>query len=478
VTKNQSTNSAHEPGTRLISATVLEICLRTSDADIIREACHWSSGDRGEARPPDEILGLDLPFAIPALRLSADVLPYAADASGVGLLASRVSQLTEQAEAAGTALAQSVGEAASTAADTTAKAARSASEETAKTVAETVKKFHADASLTLDSRVELLGGRLDRLLAGENSDVATTIRTLVANAMSETQTQWSASFTTMLGEMNRSLDMSNPANPIGALARQLDDSQRRHNEIVSSKLDRVTELVASAAGAASTAEAAAAVFAASPAKGIPYEDAVAEELEVIANEIGGSYEQTGMTIGLIRNCRKGDAVIELPMIHAGETPPRILIEATTQRSRRDWPAYFRQAEPNRGCQVSLGIVPSVDGVPGGDLVAMLGSSRAVVAFDPAADSPGLVRALIQMLAIEARRRLVSHGDADLELVDRKLSQARTQLAELIQLQKVATGVRDNASKVVAGLDSVRNALAQTLDQAIAALPKQASAVAA
>ena len=92
-----------------------------------------------------------------------------------------------------------------------------------------------------------------------------------------------------------------------------------------------------------------------------------------------------------------------------------------------------------------------------------------MSFDPDTDNPALVRAVLQLLAVEASRRVATTTGSDVGVADSKILAARQQLAELVALHKLATGVRDNASRVVAGLDSLHSALAQTLDQALTAL---------
>jgi hypothetical protein len=190
--------------------------------------------------------------------------------------------------------------------------------------------------------------------------------------------------------------------------------------------------------------------------------------------LGAAFERTGLTVGLLRNCKKGDGVVELPTGRDGDPSPRVVVEISTQEGGRDWPAYLREAERNRGCAVSLGIVRSSSQVPGGEPLALLGPTRAVIAFDPDTDSPALLRAALQLLAVEARRRVAGAG-CDVQAADSKIGAAREQLAQLIALHKLATGVRDNAGKVVAGLDATHAALSQSLDQALAALRAAAPA---
>jgi hypothetical protein len=448
--------------------TIREITL--TDTAVVDEACRWTRGRRGEPVSLDEAAGRPVEgFVHAALTLGACTLGYASDAAGVGRLAGRVAELTERAEMAGSALVRSASEAAAQTTDAAARASRDASANVTRTVSDAITRFEQDAARALDSKIQQLADRLDSLLGSERSEVATAIRQLVASALAEGQAGWQASAAATLAEMHRTFDTANPANPLAAVTRQIDATQQRLHADMAGKLERVIEMVAASSGVATTAAALAEMQERSPAKGLPFEEAVAGALGGVAAGMGASYERTGTTVGALRNCRKGDAIIELPAGREAETTVRILVEATKQESSRDWVPYLRDAERNRGCQVSLGIVRTARQVPGGGVLAMLGASRAVIAFDPDVDEPSLLRAAIQVLGTEGRRRVSTANSSDLGVADVKIVSARQQLADLVALHKVASGVRDNAVKIVVGLDAVHASLSQTLDQALTAL---------
>lgn len=459
-----------ENGAFLTPSGVLQILkIDLDDPSITAEACRWTGGLRGEPRPLDESAGANVEsFVRAAMSIGTEMLGHASDANITGL-ASQVSKIAERAESASAALVRRAGEAAAQTTETAARASRDASEATARTLAAAMKQFEKDAERTLNARVVVVDERLKALLGGERSEVATAVRAIVSAALAESQAGWQASATATLAEMQRVFDPANPANPLAAATRQIDESQRRHHAELGARMDRVAELVAATAGAATSTAALMAAQASSPAKGLPFEHAVACSLEAVAAGMGASYERTGHVVGSVRNSRKGDAVVELPTTRDSASPARVLIEITTQESRRDWPSYLRGAEKNRNCQVSLGIVRCNDQVPGGEPIALLGPTRAVIAYDPDTDSPALVRAVLQLLAVEATRRVETTSATDLGAVDSKIVTARQQLAELVALHKLATGVRDNAGKVVTGLDALHAAMTQTLDQALSAL---------
>lgn len=460
----------HSAGAYLTATGTLRICsIDLDDPSIVGEACRWTRGTRGETVPLDESAGLALDaYVRAAMSIGTQMLGHASDASVTGL-ASQVTQIAERAESASSALVRSAGEAAAQSTAISTRVSREASEATTRVLAGAMKQFEQDARRTLNARVAVVDERLNTLLAGETSEVATAVRKVISTALLEGQAGWQASATATLTEMQRIFDPGNPTNPLAAATRQIDETQQRHHAELGARIDRVTELVAATAGAATSAAALAIAQDGSPAKGMPFEEIVATALEGVVAGLGASYERTGHTAGAIRNSKKGDAVIELATRTDGDAAARILVEITTQQSGRDWPSYLREAEKNRLCQVSLGIVRSSAAVPGGEPIALLGTSRAIVAFDPETDSRALVRAVLQLLAVEASRRVATTTGSDVGVADSKLLAARQQLTELVTLHKLATGVRDNAGKVVSGLDALHVALTQTLDQALAAL---------
>jgi hypothetical protein len=464
------TTQPMQTGAFLTPTGVLQIRqIDLDDPAIAAEACRWTSAVRGEPRTLDESAGANVEaFVKAAMSIGTEMLGHASDANIAGL-ASQVSTIAERAESASAALIRRAGEAAEQSTATAARATRDASEATARTLAAAIKQFEQDSERTLNARVAVVDERLKALLGGEGSEVANAVRVIVSAALADSQAGWQASASATLAEMQRVFDPANPTNPLAVATRKIDESQSRHHAELGARMDRVAELVAATAGAAASNAVLMAAQAHSPAKGRPFEHAVACSLETVAAGLGASFERTGHVVGAVRNSRKGDAVVELPTTRDAASPARVLIEITTQESRRDWLSYLRDAEKNRNCQVSLGIVRCTDQVPGGEPMALLGPTRAVVAYDPDTDSPALMRAVLQLLAVEATRRVETTVSTDLGLVDSKIVSARQQLAELVALHKLATGVRDNAGKVVTGLDSLHAAMTQTLDQALSAL---------
>jgi hypothetical protein len=249
----------------------------------------------------------------------------------------------------------------------------------------------------------------------------------------------------------------------------MQEQQAKQHADLSARFDKVQEAVAAAAQAADKGAAIAEVQSHSPAKGAPYEDMVGTVIEGLATTMTATYTHTTSTVGKLKMCRKGDGVVEAAAIEPNLSPARVVIECTTGASARNWAAYLAEAEKNRECHASLGLVPSRALVPGGGLLALVGPNRIVLAFNPETDDTGLVRAALQLLLVEAQRLLAAGRGGDLAAVDSKISEARQQLVAMHQLIKTAVTVRDNAGKVVGGLEGMQVTISLLLEQAQVAL---------
>jgi hypothetical protein len=197
-------------------------------------------------------------------------------------------------------------------------------------------------------------------------------------------------------------------------------------------------------------------------------------MDGIASGMGATYTDTSGSVGALRNCKKGDGLVEMAVAGASDLSARIVVECTTGITRRNWTGYLDEAERNRQAQASIGIVAHRGAVPGGELVALLGPTRAVLAFDPDVDDPAVLRAVVQLLGLQAQRRLAEGRGGDLGEVDAHLVDARRVLSGMQDMVKTATSVRADASKLVGGLEAMSSTLGRLLDQAQAALKAAAA----
>lgn len=450
-------------------------CLVISDLEIrndavVHEASRWTSGERREPVRPSDADGADVtPFVTTAVEVYAMLIAAAGEASSIAALRGSVSQLTEQARAASTDLVGSAKRASTEAVEATVKATREAMDATAKTIGDAGTRVEAELGKIVQKSTDRLTRELDGLVGGDTSRAATAIRQIVAKAMTDAQVAWHQSLTSTLTEVSKSFDTSNPASPFAALERRVQEQQAKQHADLTARLDKVQEAVSAATQAADKSAAIAQAQAHSPAKGSPYEDRIGAIIEGLTSALTATYTDTSNTVGKIRMCKKGDGVVEAAAIEPSLPPARVVIECTTSESARNWAAYLTEAEKNRECQASLGIVPTRNLVPGGDLLALVGPSRIVLAYQPDEDDPSLIRAALQLLLVEAQRRLAAGRGSDLTVADSKIAEARQQLLSMHQVIKTAVSVRDNAGKVVTGLESMHGTLTLLLEQAQGAM---------
>lgn len=464
-----ATESRLQPTTSEGAQIIPGLGLHIADVDILdpavgAEALHWTTGVRGDPVSQADAEGCDLThFVREAVALGSRVLAVTSDAVGLSSLNTTVTALAERAETATAGLISKAQSASTNAIEASAKAAAEAREGTAEVVGTALEQFRTESTRVLDTGVKAVTDQLDRL-AADAGPVATSIKEVVNRAMSDAQESWHRSLTVTLTRLTRSLDATDPGTPFGQLTRQLEDQQQRQFAEFWAGFERLHETVAEATGAATTAAAVAAIQAASPAKGRPFEEAIGAVVEGIACGIGASYSDTSGDIGEVSGSKKGDGVIELAAADSNADATRVVVEYTTSGAARNWPSYLADAERNRAAQASLGIVPSRDLVPGKEMIAILGPGRMVIAHD-VDDDPGLVRAAVQLLVVQAQRRLAEARGGDLGAADRKIAEARQQLVAMQAVLKTALAVRAGANKVVTGLEGLHATMAQLLEQA-------------
>jgi hypothetical protein len=446
------------------------------DADVIIEVARWTSGRRGEPEAPDVVASADLtPFVLTSIAVGSRVLASTADSSSVTALSGTVAQLAERAETASNVMITDAKRATGEAVELTVVATREATVETAKIIDNASKSVQEQIGRTVKGGVETVERELERLLGGEKAPVVAAIKEVIGRAMGDAQVAWQSTLTTTLAQVSSTLDVSNPASPLGALERRLHEQQDRQHLETADRIERVQEVVVAMSGAAQTAAAVALAEANSPSKGLPFDEAVGAAAESVAAGMGATYTSTRDSVGAIRACKKGDGVLDLAMPGPGSAAARVVMEYTTSSARRNWAGYLDEAERNREAQASLGIVPSRDLVPGGELLAVLAPSRIVMAYEPGTDDHALFRGALQLLSVQAQRAVADGRSGDLGAVDAKLAEAKRSLIVMQDLTKTAATVRSGAGKVVAGLESLHSILTLCLEQAQAALGDATSA---
>lgn len=195
--------------------------------------------------------------------------------------------------------------------------------------------------------------------------------------------------------------------------------------------------------------------------GLAFEDAVFEFVNRRRQE-GNVASRTGNTTGLIRNCKKGDAVVLLGQESAAPGS-RIVIEAKEDRSYSLPRALdeINEARRNRGAGVGMFVfsrrtVPCEITEP----LARYGSD-VVVVWD--AENPGsdayLLAALTVAKAISVQTAGPSGGpDVDVDGLEKAIREVERQAGGLDEITKSAQAIDSHVTKILDRARIVRNGL--------------------
>lgn len=137
-----------------------------------------------------------------------------------------------------------------------------------------------------------------------------------------------------------------------------------------------------------------------------FEDAVLEFIQQTVGNHGYLVESTGSSVGIVKGCKVGDAVIQYPADHAFRDE-RVVIEAKHDRSYTVNAALqeLEKARANRGARVGVFVMAKSHAAPGFPTFSRYGQDVLVVwdAESPATD-PFLQGALMVALALAVRHR--------------------------------------------------------------------------
>lgn len=212
----------------------------------------------------------------------------------------------------------------------------------------------------------------------------------------------------------------------------------------------------------------------STAHGDAFEAALLRWLEERARSHGDVLEATGRTTGAIRNCKKGDAVLELGPEHRA-TGARIVFEAkedagTTLASAR---AELEEARKNRGAEVGVFVLSARSAPPSWPTFHVLGEDLFVAwdLEDPETDVR-LEAALAVARALATRGRVEHRSEVDFARLERAIRDVEKQLQGLDEIQTSANTIeggvvriKERARKMRAQLERAVQALDQCAEAA-------------
>lgn len=248
---------------------------------------------------------------------------------------------------------------------------------------------------------------------------------------------------------------------------ELETRQKHLTERIDENHQQVVKKVDELTTALKLQEARTKIAKVSPIKGDSYENAVNTVLFGIAAGLGDEYVDTRTVVGALTRSKKGDGLLTID----GGTA-RVVIEMTDS-ARTGWSEYFGEAERNRQATAALGLVKTPE-QNGGQSIRMLGTRRIVLAFDPEADDPELVRTILMVLRTAAVAAASRHGAQQLATAEEKIAEAVVQLDKIDDVKKTAGSIHKSAVKIESTCTGIYSGIQRLLADALAALTDAAA----
>jgi hypothetical protein len=186
-----------------------------------------------------------------------------------------------------------------------------------------------------------------------------------------------------------------------------------------------------------------------PAHGIDFEERLGALLAEEAQRMGDLYEATGETTGAIKQCRKGDHVVELGA-ESIAAHARVVWEAKEKQSYSLRSALEEIAEARRNRQAQVGVfVFSRKTAPEGLESLQRHAGDIVVVWD--AEDPGsdvVLRAAYSLSrALAVRERRTDHASQAIAEIERASRSVERQIGYLDDVRKWAETVKGHGEKI-------------------------------
>ncbi|MFO1154140.1 MAG: hypothetical protein U1E42_10845 [Rhodospirillales bacterium] len=206
--------------------------------------------------------------------------------------------------------------------------------------------------------------------------------------------------------------------------------------------------------------------------GLDFEAAVFAHLEAACQAAGDIATHTGSTPGLIKNCKKGDAIVELGAEHAA-AGACIAVEAKEQASfsLKDALAEIDIARKNRGAAVGLVVLSARTAPRGIDCMRRYGND-VVVVWDPEDRASDIVLAAGLTVAKAISTRAATQrqaATADFDAIESAIRNIEKKAQDLDQISTWATTIRNNGETIVKKVGAMKTDLlrqVETLDERI------------
>jgi hypothetical protein len=434
-----------------------------TDLAVVSESRRWSSGVRGDAVSVAAMAGADLTgFVTQALSIGATAITAAGNAQDTFDLERLITEVGTRTAESSDQAAKLTTKAASDATKTMTCAAEAARKAIAEADSASRKCFEA----TVSAAQSQLRGDLQRLFGGTNPELVERLQPVLEKFGADLDTKVAKQTAELLSKAARQFDPTEPASPMAKHAAELTKQQealagtlaRNHEALVT----RVEALVTAVSAQAAAQHATARIASVTPLKGTTYADGVHALMSEIASGLGDEYADTGTMAGRIARNKKGDGLLTI-----GDAVARVVLEMTDS-PRSQWNEYLDEAERNRAAAASLGLVRD-QAQNAGQSIRVLGSRRIVMAFDPAADDPSLLRTVVLLLRTAAIAASARHGAEEIATAEEKVTEAIGLLAKIDDIQKAAGAIHKSASKISCECDAFHSGIERLLTQALTAL---------
>lgn len=260
-------------------------------------------------------------------------------------------------------------------------------------------------------------------------------------------------------QIEQQLSLDDEASPLARLQRELHKVLKEQNETATKFQEEVRVAIESMKARREEADR-------STRHGDTFEEAVFAFVQAEAGRMGDIATATGQTTGLIRNNKKGDAVIRLSP-DSSAADQQIVVEAKEDRSYTLEAACreLEEARTNRGAQVGVFVFSSRTAPDGLEPVARYGNDIVVVWDAEDARSDVFFKAALSL----ARALCVRGGkardaiSADFTELDRAINEVEKQTRRLDELQKPAETIQNSASKILDRIRIMHRSLARQVD---------------
>ena len=213
----------------------------------------------------------------------------------------------------------------------------------------------------------------------------------------------------------------------------------------------------------------------SAAKGIDFEDLLAELLGDIARGSGDLLDRTTLEAGSVMRSKKGDFVLTIDPTVTRGCDLRVVVEAKdrpmSMRAIRD---ELREARENRGAAVAIVVFTPAHAPTGVAPFAMVGGDVYCV-IDPESPESPTLEAAIRLARLLALASLAERDvTVDAAAIGAALTAVREQLELVRQLKSQLTSIGNTTRAVSTGLDEMRAAILARVTEAEAEIRTAAS----